>query len=116
MQAKTVFKGVLDHTSVLKFIAQKFGNGGPYSDLVDQRAVGSILDVLNLDAPGPDIPTVPPLDDYLNKQPPAAGYTPGTVPTSPISQAFKGALDKIRELPPDSTATFSELLDKFPPT
>src|SRR5581483_5370805 len=30
---KTVFDGLLDHTLVLKFIAQKSGGGNPYSDL-----------------------------------------------------------------------------------
>jgi phospholipase C len=114
VQAKTVFSQVLDHTSVLKFIAQKFGNGQPYSDVVDRRAVGSILDVLNLDSPRGDIPTAPPLDNYLNKQPPAAGYTPGTTPVSAISQAFKNALDSIRGQPPETTAKFSTLLQNFP--
>jgi phospholipase C len=114
VQPRTVFNPVLDHTSVLKFIAQKFGNGQPYSDVVDRRAVGSILDVLNLDSPRADIPTAPPLIDYLNKQPPAAGYTPGTSPASPISQAFKNALDSIRGQPPDTTAKFSTLLNNFP--
>jgi phospholipase C len=46
----TVYKGVLDHTSILKFIGQVFGKGG-YSSEVDKRPVGSVLDVLNVDNP-----------------------------------------------------------------
>ncbi len=64
---KTVFDGLLDHTLVLKFIAQKFGGGNPYSDLVNNRPVG-VLNVLNLDAPRTEIPVVQPLIGYLNKQ------------------------------------------------
>ena len=115
VKPKTVFNGLLDHTSVLKFIAQKFGDGEPYSDLVERRAVGSILDVLNLDSARTDIPVPEPLTDYLSKQPPAAGYTPGEVPVSAISQGFKDALDNFRHLPPEATVKFDDLLKVFPP-
>jgi phospholipase C len=117
VKPQTVFNGVLDHTSILKFIAQKFGNGQPYSDVVDQRQVGSVLDVLNLDAPRTDIPSAPPLIEYLSKQPSEAGYTPGTPPpTTPISQGFKQALDTIRDHPANTKGKFDDLLNQFPPT
>jgi phospholipase C len=112
---KHVFNGVLDHTSVLKFIAQKFGNGNPYSDVVEQRPVGSVLDVLDLQAPRTDIPSAPPLIDYLAKQTLAAGYVPGTQPASPISQGFKQALDTIRTHPANTSGKFSDLMAQFPP-
>lgn len=116
VKPKTVFNGVLDHTSILKFIAQKFGNGKPYSDLVNQRNVGSVLDVLNLDPPRPDIPVVPSLVSYLNRMPPAAGYTPGTPPpTTPISKGFKQALETIRTHPANTQGKFGDLLTAFPP-
>ena len=115
VKPKTVFNGVLDHTSVLKFVAQKFGAGKPYSDLVDQRKVGSVLDVLNLDAARSDIPVVPPLIDYLKKQPSPAGYTPGSPPPSKIGEGFKQSLEQIRTHPDNTGGKFGELLASFPP-
>jgi len=55
-----VHKGVLDHTSILKFLGEKFGDGH-YSDLVDNRGVGSLSDVLDSDllASSADIPDPP---------------------------------------------------------
>jgi phospholipase C len=111
---KTVFNQVLDHTSILKFIGQKFGKGGRYSDLVDKRPVGSVLDVLNNSNPLP-APPIPSLVPYLQKQPAIAGFTPGTVPTAPIPQGFQIALDHIRTHPNNTNGKFDELLAKFPP-
>jgi phospholipase C len=49
----------LDHTSILKFIGQKFG-GGAYGPGVDDRpTVKSVLDVLDLDTPRQTIPPPP---------------------------------------------------------
>jgi phospholipase C len=48
-----VYSGNLDHTSVLKCIAKRFGNGSR-SPAVDARPVGNILDALELDAPRGD--------------------------------------------------------------
>ncbi|MBI3852684.1 MAG: phospholipase [Verrucomicrobia bacterium] len=115
VKPKTVFNGILDHTSVLKFIAQKFGKGVPYSNLVNQRQVVSVVDVINLDAARSDTPVVPPLIDYLKKQPLAAGYTPGTPPPSKIGEGFKQALDTIRNHPANTTGKFAELEQAFPP-
>jgi len=111
---KTVFDKLLDHTSILKFIGQKFGPGGSYSDLVDKRPVGSVLDVLNNHDPLP-APAIPSLVPYLQKQPAVAGFTPGTVPTAPIPQGFQIALDSIRTHPLNTTGKYDELLANFPP-
>jgi len=111
---KTVFNQLLDHTSILKFIGQKFGNGGSYSDLVNQRAVGSVLDVLSQSNPQP-APAIPSLVPYLQKQPAVAGFTPGTVPTAPIPQCFQIALDDIRTHPQNTKGKFDDLLAQFPP-
>ena len=43
-----VHKGILDHTSVLKFLGEKFGEGH-YTDSVNSRDVGSLSDVLDSD-------------------------------------------------------------------
>ncbi len=109
-----VFNQRLDHTSILKFIGQKFGQGGSYSDLVGRRAVGSVLDLLN--APGSQrvAPTIPSLDDYLQKEAPVAGFVPGSNPGTPLQKSFQSALDLIREHPSRPTDKFKDLLDAFP--
>ena len=61
-----VHSGLLDHVSILKFIAQKFGDAGHYSPEVDARQVGSVADTLDLSAPRAAIP-----------QPPDASVIPG---------------------------------------
>lgn len=40
-----VHEGLMDHTSILKFVGEKFGDG-QYSPAVDFRTVGSVSDVL----------------------------------------------------------------------
>src|SRR6202521_390915 len=112
---KTVFNGRLDHTSILKFIGQKFGKNGSYSDLVDKRAVGSVSDVLNAPASQRAAPGIPSLDPYLQKEPASAGFVPGTVPDTPIQQGFQEALDTIRTHPDKPVGKFDHLLTKFPP-
>jgi phospholipase C len=115
VKPKTVFNGRLDHTSILKFIGQKFGAHERYSDLVDQRDVGSVSDVLNdLDSHRP-APAVPSLVPYLQKEPPPAGFLPGVAPVTPNERAFQDALDTIRAHPEKLAGKFDDLLTKFPP-
>jgi phospholipase C len=66
-----IYSGPLDHTSVLKFLGQKFGDG-KYSPAVDNRkGLGSVLDVLDLNAPrqvippAPDASVVPAAEPYV---------------------------------------------------
>jgi phospholipase C len=113
VQPKTVFNKILDHTSILKFIGQKFGPGGSYSDLVDRRAVGSVLDILNESNPQP-APAIPSLVPYLEKQPLSGGFTPGTTPVEAIPKNFQNSLDTIRTHP-DNNGKFHDLLAAFPP-
>jgi phospholipase C len=113
VKPKTVFNGVLDHTSILKFLGQKFGDGS-YSRLVDNRAVGSVADVFNQSEPLP-APTIPSLDPYLAREPEAGGFTPGTSPSAPLPKSFQIALDKIRRSSNPGKSKFADLLDAFPP-
>lgn len=117
----SIYKERLDHTSVLKFLGQKFGsrNGNPagYSDLVDSRDVNSVYDVLNLDSPRPDDPPVAfPLDDeFLNQPLPAAGYVPESLaPPSTLAEAFKVGLDAMRSHPGYAGSYYQSLLADFP--
>ena len=112
---KTVFNERLDHTSILRFIGQKFGKNGSYSDLVDNRAVGSVLDVLDAPTSQRSAPGIPSLNPYLQKQPATVGFIPGTVPTTPIQRGFQDALDTIRTHPDKPIGKFDDLLTKFPP-
>jgi phospholipase C len=111
---QTVFNGVLDHTSILKFLGEKFGNGS-YSELVDKRPVGSVGEVLNATLPRA-APVIPSLLPYLQKQPTNAGFLPGTGPATPIQQGFQDALDTMRTHPERSPEKFDDLLKNFPPS
>jgi phospholipase C len=110
--AKTVFNATLDHTSILKFIAQKFDKGGSYSPIVDSRPVGTVWDILNRDEPRSDIPSAPTLQNYV---PTPAGYVPGKAPPSVLGEGFKRALDDIRTHPANTNGKFNDLLAAFPP-
>jgi len=81
VKPKSVFNGVLDHTWILKFLGEKFGNGS-YSDLVNNRAVGSVSAVFNQPAARP-APAIPSLVPYLAEDPAEGGYIPGTAPSAP---------------------------------
>jgi hypothetical protein len=100
-----VFSADLDHTSVLKCIAKRFGNGA-YSDLVDPRPVGDIWDALELDETRDDDSFPPPPSD--------AGFTPGSRPDEGIPQAFAKATNAAKEAEPDATRSkFPELFSHF---
>jgi phospholipase C len=104
----------LDHTSVLKFMGQKFGRGAGYSAEVDSRNVASVYEVLNLSQPRKgQPPAAPPLGTYLKQKPPPAGYVPNALPSSILEEGFKRGLDEIRKRP--DNGKFADLLDAFPP-
>lgn len=109
-EAGKVFSGAMDHTSVLKLIAQKFGNGS-YSDAVDQRQIAGrppadIAQALTLSTPRADIP----LPDAQN-----VGFTPDNGPgTDPVAQAFQGAYGRLMQNQPNKMeARFPDLTQKF---
>jgi phospholipase C len=112
--AKTVFHGVLDHTSILKFIGQVFGEGS-YSREVDQRQVGSVWDVLNVQTPDQTLPPAPAtLVDYLARAVEPVGFIPGNQPHNEIANAFKDALDKMQAHSVEkAVAKFPELVGNF---
>ena len=55
VQPGSVFHDLFDHTSVLKFLGEKYG-GGNYSNFVDPRAVGSVSAVLDATLLDPNTP------------------------------------------------------------
>jgi phospholipase C len=106
----------LDHTSVLKFLAELFGKGQGYLPSVDERAVQSVSVALDRDTARADVPAAPSLVDYLKTAPgQLVGFTPGTTPTTPIPAGFKAALDGIRDMHGEQAVQkFGDLMDKFP--
>jgi len=115
VKPKTTFKGLLDHTSILKFIGQKFGPDGRYSDLVDERNVVSVADVLNQPVQDGPAPVVGSLVAYLARETENGGFVPGTAPSAPIPKSFQIALDKIRVNPARPPGMYDDLLKNFPP-
>ncbi len=109
----SVFSGRLDHTSILKFIGEVFDPDGHYSDIVDNRAVGSVMDVLEDASPVEEAPVINSLEDYLRQEAPKVGYIPGAQPSNALQQAFKRALDQIRQHPSTAQSAFAELLARF---
>jgi len=121
VSAGSVCDKQLDHTSILKFIGQKFGdrNGKPrgYWSQVDERDVCSVYDVLDLEKGRTgDFVTAFPLDDtYLNQATPPAGYLPtSNRPPSTLAEAFKFGLDAIRRHPGYNEHYYDDLLSAFP--
>jgi phospholipase C len=98
----SVYKGNLDHTSVLKFIAAKFG-GGTYSPDVDVRPVGDLTSTLTQDVARQDLP-----------MPSGIGQTPENPPTEPTPLAFKNAISRAAYINPIATANkYPELFTHF---
>lgn len=117
-----IYSECLDHTSVLKFIGQKFGtrNGrrAGYSPQVDSRGrVNSVLDVLDLNSARTENPPAafPLEEEYLNQQMPPAGYLPTcSAPPSILAEAFKVGLDIMRKNPAYPGSYYDQLLAMFP--
>jgi len=108
VEPKTGFNRCLDHTSILKFIGQKFGKQGSYSDVVDARTVGSVLDVLNAPNSKRKAAVIPSLEEYLKKQPRSAGFIQGSEPDTPLQKGFQIALDAIRKDPNKPIKTYGD--------
>lgn len=102
----SVHHGNLDHVSVLKCIAKRFGNGS-YSPEVDARPVGDIWDALQLESARADDADYPPA-------PNSAGFTPGTVPQDKMPKAFADAASQAKAVSPEATQRkFPELFSHF---
>ena len=106
VSAGSVCNANFDHTSILRFLGQKFGKGGGYSPEVDKRAlVGSVADILDLAAPRPDRP-LPPVPDVIVA--PAATLPAPLPPSNRNVEAFKQVSQQMKDKYPHQLAT------KFP--
>lgn len=102
VSAKNVCTTLLDHTSVLQFLAEKFTPGIPYSAPVDERrkqGVGSVSAALNLAAPRKVIPVAP---DFA----PVVTVTLGEnlAPVTPLEATFEEAAKEMVKRDPKATA------------
>lgn len=105
----SVYKEPLDHTSILRFLGQRFGDGS-YNRWVDQRrGVGSIKDVLDQYGLAAGRQNIPPAPHY---PPPDQNPEQPLKRKSPMDEAFEAALLKVRvERPLDAATKFPQLTD-----
>jgi phospholipase C len=105
---------LFDHTSLLKFIGEKFGSGS-YSDEVDSRPVESLSTALNFDNPITSPPPPPPTDAYLAKQPKVNPFDV-TIPPgdTTLQQAFREGIAEMKRQGGDNHPTFGTLLKQVP--
>ncbi len=97
VQPRTVSQALLDHISVLKLLGERFGANGSYSPVVDARPVESLSRVFNLDAPRPDVPAAPSLQNYLARRPAPAPGLIAPPPITPLQRAFRDALTNMKQ-------------------
>ncbi|HTL56595.1 MAG TPA: alkaline phosphatase family protein [Candidatus Limnocylindrales bacterium] len=105
---------LFDHTSVLKFIAEKFGNGS-YSLAVDTRPVESLSKVLTFENPITSPPPAPAVDAYLNQRPPKNPYEV-TIPFdgTELQNAFMAGATEMKRQGGDTHPFFGRLLQNVP--
>jgi phospholipase C len=109
----------LDHTSILQFIAARFGDGAPYSAEVAARAqqgIGSVADALNRDEPRSVIAKppekAPPAKTVGTLEAMAGDIKAGVVPKKGANaKAFEDAADQLlKQRPAEVKAKYPELL------
>jgi len=105
VSAKGVCHTVLDHTSVLQFLAEKFTPGIPYSPAVDARAksgIASVSAALDLAAPRTDIPIAP--DFTISVEVPLGANRP---PVTSLEETFEQvAFDMVKQFPKDTAQKY----------
>jgi phospholipase C len=112
-----VVPNLFDHTSVLKFIGEKFGPKGLYSPVVDARPVESVSAALDFSAPINNPPPGPSMDAYIHAVPPAnplvAEIPP---PDNELRQSFRDAIDEMKRQGAGADhPKFGTLLSQVPP-
>jgi phospholipase C len=107
-------RDTFDHTSVLKFIGEKFGNGG-YLPEVDARNVQNLSATLNFDSPITNPPPAPPMDAYLSKQPKSNPFVVTIPPPeTELQKAFREGTAEMKRQGGDNHQTFGSLLQQLP--
>ena len=114
----SVVHNLLDHTSILKFIGEKFGPNGLYSLVVNARPVESLSVVLDFSDPINNSPPGPSMDAYIHALPPPNPLLVQIPPTdTELRKSFRDALDEMKRqgAGPDHPK-FGTLLSQVPAT
>jgi phospholipase C len=110
VKAGAVCHNLLDHTSVLKLLGERFGNGS-YSSVVDNRPVGSLSHVLDFTNPILQAPAPPPLDQYLSARPPMPQGVTAPPPVTPLQKGFSDVVASMKQHGADANhPKFGQLL------
>ncbi|HEY0455850.1 MAG TPA: alkaline phosphatase family protein [Verrucomicrobiae bacterium] len=107
---------LFDHTSILKFIGEKFGPNGLYSPVVDSRPVNSVSVALDFTNPITNPPPAPAMDTYINKvAPPNQTQAQIPSPDTELRKSFRVAIDEMKRqgAGPDHP-NFGTLLSQVP--
>lgn len=112
VKPRSVFHGTLDHTSVLKFMAEKFDPNKSHSAVVDARPVQSLSAALDFTNPITNAPVAPSLDNYLNGRGPApTGVSIPDQDSSDLQTGFQKALKTLTQSGADiNHPKFGELI------
>ncbi|MDQ6891102.1 MAG: phospholipase [Acidobacteriota bacterium] len=112
VKAGGVSNALLDHTSMLKLLGEKF-NKGSYSAAVDARQVKSVSAVLDFSQPITHPKAPDPVDDYLNQRP---QVPPATLPpvTTKLREAFRDAAAELKRTGGLDHPKFGELVQHLP--
>ncbi|MFL5809951.1 MAG: alkaline phosphatase family protein, partial [Flavisolibacter sp.] len=109
VQPGSVFSKLLDHTSILQFLAEKFTPGKSFSKTVNDRmakGIQSISEIIS-EQPKRPIPRVPSVK--INVQTALGKYIPVSQPTM-MEQSFANAANELlRQKPLEAMAKYPEL-------
>ncbi len=106
---------LFDHTSVLKFIGEKFGPNGLYSPVVDARPVESLSAALDFSNPINNSPPGPSMDAYIHAVPPPNPQL-AEIPTpdTDLKVSFRDALEEMKQQGGSNHPIFGTLLSQVP--
>jgi phospholipase C len=110
VKRQSVSNAILDHTSVLQFLAEKFTPGTPYSSSVSQRSGKGISSISVALANEPVLSTPAPPSQGLSVSS-VIGDSIAKPPTQAMGQAFELSARQLLQAEPDAvSAKFPELL------
>lgn len=105
---RSVCHEILDHTSILQFLAEKFTPGRPYSAAVDVRrrsGIASVSDALDRTAPRQEIPIAP---DFAIAVTVPLGEN--RAPVTPLEATFEqAAFDMVSKFPKPTAQKYPEV-------
>jgi phospholipase C len=107
VQPGSVFSNLLDHTSILQFLAEKFTPGRSFSKTVNDRKAKGIRSISEIISDQPKRPVAPVPSVKINVQTALGKYIPVSEPTK-MEQSFANAANELLEQEPKRAK------DKYP--